>query len=59
MRLCLVRMLHQEIVCGWEKMAVFGVLCLLVACFYLGLEVTLAVRSFDEELDLEMVERKV
>lgn len=35
-------------------LAVIGVLCLLVASFYMGLEVTLAVRSFDEELDLEM-----
>jgi hypothetical protein len=34
-------------------LAVLGVLCLLVASFYLGLEVSLAVRSFDEELDLE------
>lgn len=39
-------------------LAVAGVLCLLVACLYMGLEVSLAVRSFDEELDLEMVERK-
>ena len=38
-------------------LAVIGVLCLLVACLYMGLEVTLAVRSFDEELDLE-VERR-
>ena len=35
-------------------LAVIGVLCLLVACVYMGLEVSLAVRSFDEELDLEM-----
>jgi len=35
-------------------LAVIGVLCLLVACVYLGLEVTLAVRSFDQELDLEI-----
>ena len=34
-------------------LALAGVLCLLAACTYLGLEVTLAVRSFDEELDLE------
>lgn len=34
-------------------LAVVGVLCLLVASVYLGLEVSLAVRSFDEELDLE------
>ena len=35
-------------------LAVIGVLCLLVACVYMGLEVSLAVRSFDEELELEM-----
>ena len=35
-------------------LAVVGVLCLLVACIYMGLEVSLAVSSFDEELDLEM-----
>jgi hypothetical protein len=34
-------------------LALVGVLCLLGACAYMGLEVTLAVRSFDEELDLE------
>jgi hypothetical protein len=34
-------------------LAVAGVLCLLVASAYLGLEVSLAGRSFDEELDLE------
>jgi hydrogenase/urease accessory protein HupE len=34
-------------------LAVAGVLCLLVASAYLGFEVSLAVRSFDEELDLE------
>ncbi|MEO8161313.1 MAG: DUF2721 domain-containing protein [Arenimonas sp.] len=39
-------------------LAVIGVLGLLVACVYLGLEVTLAVRSFDEELDLEMIPRR-
>jgi len=38
-------------------LAVIGVLCLLVACVYLGLEVWLAVHSFDEELDLEMARR--
>jgi hypothetical protein len=38
-------------------LAVVGVLCLLAASIYLGLEVSLAVRSFDEELDLE-VERR-
>jgi hypothetical protein len=38
-------------------LAVIGVLCLLVASLYLGLEVSLAVRSFDEELDPE-VERR-
>ncbi len=35
-------------------LAVFGVLCLLAASFYLGLEVSLAVRSFDEELNLDL-----
>ena len=39
-------------------LALAGVLCLLAASLYLGLEVSLAVRSFDEELDLEMVHRK-
>ena len=38
-------------------LAIAGVLCLLVACLYLGLEVSLAVRGFDEELDLEMERR--
>ena len=38
-------------------LAVIGVLCLLVACVYMGLEVSLAVSSFDEELDLEMIPR--
>lgn len=38
-------------------LAVAGVLCLLAASVYLGLEVSLAVRSFDEELDLEMERR--
>jgi FtsH-binding integral membrane protein len=38
-------------------LAVIGVLCLLVASVYLGLEVSLAVRSFDEELDLELERR--
>lgn len=38
-------------------LAVIGVLCLLAASIYLGLEVSLAVRSFDEELDLEMERR--
>lgn len=38
-------------------LAVVGVLCLLAASVYLGLEVSLAVRSFDQELDLE-VERR-
>ena len=36
-------------------LAVVGVLCLLVACLYMGLEVTLAVRSFDEELEMEKI----
>ena len=35
-------------------LAIIGVLCLLVACVYMGLEVSLAVHSFDQELDLEM-----
>jgi hypothetical protein len=39
-------------------LAIIGVLCLLVACIYLGLEVTLSVRSFDEELDLELIPRR-
>jgi hypothetical protein len=39
-------------------LAVIGVLCLLVSCVYLGLEVSLAVRSFDHELDLEMIPRR-
>ena len=39
-------------------LALVGVLCLLAASFYLGLEVSLAVRSFDEELDLEAVPRR-
>jgi len=39
-------------------LAVIGVLCLLVACIYLGLEVSLSVRSFDEELDMEMIPRR-
>ncbi len=38
-------------------MAVIGVLCLLGASVYLGLEVSLAVRSFDEELDLDLERR--
>jgi hypothetical protein len=38
-------------------LAIIGVLCLLVACIYLGLEVTLSVRSFDEELDMELIPR--
>jgi len=39
-------------------LAVIGVLCLLVACLYMGLEVTLAVRSFDEELDMEKIPKR-
>ena len=39
-------------------LAVAGVLCLLAASAYLGLEVSLAVRSFDEELDLEEQRRQ-
>ncbi len=38
-------------------MAVVGVLCLLGASVFLGLEVSLAVRSFDEELDLDLERR--
>ena len=38
-------------------LAVIGVLCLLVASIYMGLEVSLAVRSFDEELDRELERR--
>ena len=38
-------------------MAVVGVLCLLGASVYLGLEVSLAVRSFDEELNLDLERR--
>jgi len=38
-------------------LAVAGVLCLLLASAYLGIEVSLAVRSFDEELDLEDTRR--
>ena len=38
-------------------LAVAGVLGLLAASLFLGLEVTLAVRSFDAELDLEMSRR--
>ena len=38
-------------------LAVVGVLCLLIASIYLGLEVSLAVRSFDEELDLDLERR--
>jgi Protein of unknown function (DUF2721) len=35
-------------------LAVFGVLCLLVASGFLGREVSLSVRSFDSELDMEL-----
>ena len=38
-------------------LAVLGVLFLLAASVYLGLEVTLSVRSFDEELDMELIPR--
>ncbi len=38
-------------------LAVSGVLCLLIASFFMGLEVTLAVRNFGEELDVEMSRR--
>jgi Protein of unknown function (DUF2721) len=40
-------------------LAVIGVLCLLAASTYLGLEVVLAVRSFDEEIDLEIERRTI
>jgi len=36
-------------------LAVLGVLCLLVACLYMAMEVSLAVRSFDEELEMEKI----
>ena len=39
-------------------LAVLGVLCLLVACVYMGLEVSLAVRSFDEELEMEKIPKR-
>lgn len=39
-------------------LGVVGVLCLLVASFHLGLEVRLAVRSFDDELDSELRQRR-
>jgi hypothetical protein len=51
-------LLHGAIICLPTALALAGVLCLLAASLYLGLEVSLAVRSFDEELDLEMVHRK-
>ena len=35
-------------------LAVIGVLCLLVASAFLGREVSLSVRSFDQEVDLEL-----
>jgi ABC-type transport system involved in cytochrome bd biosynthesis fused ATPase/permease subunit len=35
-------------------LAVIGVLCLLAASAFLGREVSLSVRSFDEEIDLEL-----
>ena len=35
-------------------LALLGVFCLLVASGFLGREVSLSVRSFDEELDLEL-----
>ena len=35
-------------------LAVVGVLCLLVASAFLGREVSLSVRSFDQEVDLEL-----
>ncbi|MEO6104815.1 MAG: DUF2721 domain-containing protein [Pseudoxanthomonas sp.] len=38
-------------------LAVAGVLCLLAACAFLALEVSLAVHGFDEELDLDLDRR--
>lgn len=37
-----------------SALAVLGVLCLLVGSFFMGLEVSLAVRSLDEELDYQL-----
>jgi len=39
-------------------LAVIGMLCLLVASIYMGREVSLSVRSFDEELDQELARRR-
>jgi len=39
-------------------LAVLGVLCLLVACLYMAMEVSLAVRSFDEELEMEKIPKR-
>lgn len=39
-------------------LAVLGMLCLLAASIAMGLEVSLSVRSFDEELDQELARRR-
>lgn len=39
-------------------LAVLGMLCLLIACIQMGREVSLSVKSFDEELDQELARRR-
>lgn len=39
-------------------LAILGVLCLLIASIFLGREVSLSVRSFDQELDFELGRRR-
>ncbi len=39
-------------------LAVIGMLCLLVASFFMGLEVSLSVKSFDQELDQELARKR-
>jgi Protein of unknown function (DUF2721) len=39
-------------------LAILGMLCLLSASFAMGLEVSLSVRSFDEELDQELSRKR-
>jgi ABC-type transport system involved in cytochrome bd biosynthesis fused ATPase/permease subunit len=39
--------------------AVIGMLCLLVASLFMGREVSLSVRSFDEELDQELARKRI
>jgi Protein of unknown function (DUF2721) len=39
-------------------LAVLGMLCLLVASFFMGLEVSLSVKSFDQELDQELARKR-